>query len=253
MEALKSHIENPESQNAENPRQDQEGQEQDQKLSQQEEDQDKFQQLVDELFAEYEPDSVLEEAAAVTIARALWLKRSQLEFSSDTRRLDQEISTALSHLSKSKALRRTLNLGRPATGIMRTVHAKHPYCGLIRRLSGRQRRSHRRPSRETLQRLAPPTGKQGVGNGLSPEEVEKRRRDRIDELRCKAPGEMTREESEEYDTLTRWRPARIEDHPMYEQIVAWGKAAAEGRERINARLQARKERIARSEGSPSHE
>src|ERR1700693_4998721 len=95
-----------ESQNAEEPKQDPQGEEEVTKLSQQEEDQEQFRLHVEDLFNSYHPDSALEEADVITIARALWMKRTHSEFNSDTRLLDQEINTALGRLYKSKVIRK---------------------------------------------------------------------------------------------------------------------------------------------------
>jgi hypothetical protein len=76
------------------------------KLSQQEEDPEEFRLHAEDLFAKYDPESALEEAAVITIARALWMKRTQSEFNSETRRLDEEIDTALGQLHKSKLIRK---------------------------------------------------------------------------------------------------------------------------------------------------
>ena len=88
-------------------KQDPQGEEEVTKLSQQEEDQEQFRLHVEDLFNSYDPDTALEEADVITIARALWMKRTYSEFNSDTRLLDQEINTALGRLYKSKVIRKS--------------------------------------------------------------------------------------------------------------------------------------------------
>jgi hypothetical protein len=239
METNTHHASSAESQNAGQPEQVQQGQEQE--FSQEEEKQ--FRLLVDDLFDSYDPQSALEEAAVITIARALWLKRNHLEFNSDTRQLDQEISTALTHLYKSKSIRKAHEWRRRATGIMSNIHRKDPHWGLIRRPVGPQGRAQPLRSKVALQLLTPPTGGHGLGNGLSPadttdpEEVKERARDRYHALATKriAKG-LTPDEEVEFEAVQKalWNPERIEDHPLYESIVAWRKVAESGREEAAA-------------------
>src|SRR5205814_6548711 len=160
--------------NSEEPNANPKGQEQ--KLSQEENDQQKFQLLVHELFDSYDPETVLEEENMITVARALWLKSKCRESNLDTRRLDQEISIALTHLAKSQAIRRARELRSSPTGIMSNIRRKNPHWGLIRRSEGPQARAHRQSSRETIHLLAPPTGGPGFGNGLPADAEEARER-----------------------------------------------------------------------------
>jgi uncharacterized membrane protein len=72
--------------------------------SQQKEETEQFQLLADGLFDYYNPESALEEAIVISIARALWMTRTHGEFNSDTRLLNQEINFALGRLYKSKLI-----------------------------------------------------------------------------------------------------------------------------------------------------
>jgi hypothetical protein len=228
-----------------------------------EEDQEKFQRLIDELFVAYNPTTALDEADVITIARALWLKRNHLEFSSDTRRLDQEISSALTHLSKSKAIQRSQDSRRPPTGLMSNIRRKYPHWGFIRGPTSPRAWAQPRRSREILQLLAPPTGRYGFGKGLGPTDSKQANefsRHRLDALvRKRNEGGLTPEEEIElealdarvgledhpmYESILGWDRAaasdKAEDHPMYEAIKAWGKAAESGKADAAARDAARR-------------
>jgi hypothetical protein len=67
----------------------------------------------------------------ITIARALWMKRTQSEFNSDTRLLDQEINIALGRLCKSKVIRKSMGLSKRTLEM--SVRRNNSHRGLIRR------------------------------------------------------------------------------------------------------------------------
>jgi hypothetical protein len=239
METKTPYAGDTESRNAEERKQVPQGHEEGPKLSQQEEGKQQFRLLVKGLIDHYNADSALEEAEVITMARVLWLKRSQRELSSDTRRLDQDMSGALRRLAKSKAIRRAHELRR--------THRKNPNSALIRR--GPQTRTHAQRIREKLHLLEPPTGEHDLANGLSPadseEAKERRRRDRIAVLSLRSTeGKLTQEEEFELYTLgtreDRWHPARIEDHPLYESVQAWRRVVEEGKQADLLRARVRK-------------
>jgi hypothetical protein len=172
------------------------------------------------------------------MASALWSRRDHREFNSDILRLDQVISGELARLSKSKAIRKSKERRSPADGIMRDIHRKNPHWGLIRRPADARTRARPRCSKEALEFWAPLTSGRGFGSGLNPAgpgEEEEFPRIRYSALYCKMiEGGLTSDEQLEFDALAArdpvWHPARIEDHPLYESIVAWNRVVAQSRE-----------------------
>jgi hypothetical protein len=69
---------------------------------------EQYEFLVDELFAQYQPQTALEEANVIAIAVALYNKKTLgRKNAGDLQSFDLQITTALAQLSKSKAVRRT--------------------------------------------------------------------------------------------------------------------------------------------------
>jgi hypothetical protein len=72
---------------------------------------EQYEFLVDDLFAHYQPQTALEESAVITIAVALWKKRTLDGMNAgDVQGLDLQITTALTQLLKSKAVGRSCGL-----------------------------------------------------------------------------------------------------------------------------------------------
>jgi hypothetical protein len=110
--------------------------------------------LVDELFAQYQPQTALEDANIIAIAVALWKKRTLDKKNAGD--LDLQITTALAQLSKSKAVRRTGT----------TIAGSRSNRGLA---SGARVAAHRPPQRcprKALEFRTPP------GEGGSPKTAE---------------------------------------------------------------------------------
>jgi hypothetical protein len=215
------------SENAE-PRQRSQDQEQAQRLARQQEHNKEFQRLIDDLFNSYDVDTALEEAAVIGIAQALWRKRDHHEPNCETRKLDQEISRLLGHLLKSKALREGRGSCSKVARIGILSYRKTSQLELIKRTRPQR-------SRATPQLLPPSTDEQCLENGLSPEATEARRRERYNELYCKMihcneiDAKLSPDEEIEFEALGArdpvWKPARIEDHPLYDSIQAWRNVA----------------------------
>jgi hypothetical protein len=168
METRTNHI-GSESQDEEEPKQDPQGQDQekvqekDQGPSQEQQDEERFQLLVADLFDSYHPGSPLEDAALVRLARALWKRSQDPDDKSTNCALDQEIDAALAQLSNSQAVRRGHELGRPGTGSMSSIPRRKPDWGLVRRSVGPQMQAHPRCPKEAVQLWAP----RGIGNSVS--------------------------------------------------------------------------------------
>jgi hypothetical protein len=70
-----------------------------------------YELLVAELFAQYDPQTALEDQAIVRMAVAMWKNKSQLKSTAATdRALEEQIMMALARLTKSKALHRSADL-----------------------------------------------------------------------------------------------------------------------------------------------
>jgi hypothetical protein len=244
METKTPHDGDAESQNAEEPKQNPQGGEEVTKLSQQQEEQ--FRLHVEDLFDSYNPDTAIEETAVITIARALWMKRTHSEFNSDTRLLDQEISTALGHLYKSKVIRKSMSLPKRTFKNL-SARRNNSHHGLIRRPVTTKMRA--RP--DILKLLAPVAAaidpdpdrtrgnalickkwSDGRGHGLSPEEASElyaiKGRRIPDEQDAKRRWDLedkevrTAEEEKDLAKLRAHWPVELDNDPWTEeQKAAW--------------------------------
>jgi hypothetical protein len=90
----------------------------------QKENQEQFDLLIENIFASYNPETPVEEDALLTVAHAIWSKRNCRESSAEMMKLNSQMQSALSLLSKSRALRKARALRSRPTGIMGHIRPK---------------------------------------------------------------------------------------------------------------------------------
>jgi hypothetical protein len=126
----------------------------------QKKDQEQFDLLVDSLLSSYNPETVIEEDAVLTVAHAIWSKRGKREGGEEMMQADLKINTALSRLSRSKSLRKTGELRNRPTGIMGHIQRKGPR---MIRTKAPQIVEHRQSGAPKVMPSAAESGKSSVG------------------------------------------------------------------------------------------